>query len=99
MLKERAGRFTRQSPSNHAVLTVVYLCLLPALMYIQSGAVSLLTRVGLRLPSAATLQLVADVQMHRFRAAHSRAGSSARRWKHSRHPNYLGELPTVGRVS
>lgn len=74
---------------------VVYLCLLPALLYIQSSAVSLLTCVGFALClSAATLQLVADIQMHRFqKTAHSRAEIiRSGVWKHSRHPNYLGEI-------
>ena len=44
--------------------------------------------------SAATIQLVADIQMHRFR--HRNAGKRLiirdGLWKHSRHPNYMGEI-------
>ena len=98
MLKEKSGALYPLVSLFGIMLfptVVVYLCLLPALLYIQSSAVSLLTCVGFALClSAATLQLVADVQMHRFqKTAHSRAEIIRTGvWKHSRHPNYLGEI-------
>lgn len=43
---------------------------------------------------AATLQLVADRQMHAFRAKHAGQGLLIRTgvWQYARHPNYLGEI-------
>ena len=74
---------------------VVYLCTLPALHYIQVGGVNLFTCIGLALClSAATLQLVADIQLHRFQKQASNRGAIIRSgvWRHARHPNYLGEI-------
>ena len=49
---------------------VVYLCLLPALHYIQTGGVNLFTLLGFALClSAATLQLIADVPIASLSAA------------------------------
>ena len=42
--------------------------------------------------SAATLQLVADTQIHRFREEHPGQYCNVGFWKHGRHPNYLGEI-------
>jgi len=74
---------------------VVYLCLLPALRYIQTGGINLFTILGFALcASAATLQLVADIQLHRFQKRAANRGEIIRRgvWRHARHPNYLGEI-------
>lgn len=74
---------------------VVYLCLLPALQYIQTGGVNLFTLLGFALClSAATLQLVADIQLHSFQKRAANRGQIIRSgvWRHSRHPNYLGEI-------
>jgi steroid 5-alpha reductase family enzyme len=74
---------------------VVYLCLLPALRYIQTGGVNLVTILGFSLCiAAATLQLVADIQLHRFQKRASNRGQIIRTgvWRHARHPNYLGEI-------
>ena len=74
---------------------VVYLCLLPALQYIQAGGINLFTCLGFALcVSAATLQLVADIQLHRFQKRASNRGQIIRTgvWRHARHPNYLGEI-------
>jgi steroid 5-alpha reductase family enzyme len=74
---------------------VVYLCLLPALHYSQTGGVNLLTLLGFALClSAATLQLVADIQLHRFQERTVNRGEIIRSgvWRHARHPNYLGEI-------
>ena len=74
---------------------VVYLCTLPALHYIQVGGVNLFTCLGFALClSAATLQLVADIQLHRFQKQASNRGAIIRSgfWRHARHPNYLGEI-------
>lgn len=74
---------------------VVFFCLLPALFYVQTGEINAVTCAGFILClSAATLQLVADLQLHRFQqTAHGR-GAIIRSgvWKNARHPNYLGEI-------
>lgn len=74
---------------------VVYLCLLPALHYIKFGGINLVTLLGFALClCAATLQLVADVQLHRFQRQAKNRGQIIRHgvWRHARHPNYLGEI-------
>ena len=74
---------------------VVFLCLLPALHYIQFGGINLVTLLGFALcVSAATLQLIADVQLHRFQRQAQNRGQIIRHgvWRHARHPNYLGEI-------
>ena len=42
--------------------------------------------------SSATIQLVADTQIHRFRNAHPGQYCTVGLWKHGRHPNYFGEV-------
>jgi steroid 5-alpha reductase family enzyme len=42
--------------------------------------------------AAATLQLVADTQRHRFAEAHRGQICEVGLWKHGRHPNYFGEI-------
>lgn len=42
--------------------------------------------------SAATIQLIADKQIHDFRAANPGRYCNAGLWKHGRHPNYFGEM-------
>ncbi len=42
--------------------------------------------------SAATLQLIADSQIHRFRGNHSGKCCDVGLWHYGRHPNYFGEI-------
>lgn len=42
--------------------------------------------------TAATIQLIADKQIHDFRAAHPGKCCNVGLWKHGRHPNYFGEM-------
>ena len=42
--------------------------------------------------AAATIQLIADKQIHDFRAANPGKYCTAGLWKHGRHPNYFGEM-------
>ena len=70
MLREKTG-FLYPFVSLFGIMLfptlVVYLCLLPALHYVQAGTVNWITMVGFALClGAATLQLVADIQLHRF---------------------------------
>lgn len=73
---------------------IVYACMLPAaclFVYDVRANLGFCLAIAVSL-GAAVLQLVADVQMHRFRK--SAAGGFIRHglWKYSRHPNYLGEI-------
>ncbi|MEA4914382.1 MAG: DUF1295 domain-containing protein [Christensenella sp.] len=98
MLREQSGAFFPLVSLFGIMLfptLVVYLCLLPALNYIQNGGANLVTILGFALClSAATLQLIADVQMHRFQKRAANRGQIIRSgvWRHARHPNYLGEI-------
>ena len=98
MLREKSGaRFPLVSLFGIMLFPtlVVFLCLLPALHYIQLGGVNLVTLLGFALcVSAATLQLIADVQLHRFQQKAVNRGQIIRHgvWRHARHPNYLGEI-------
>ena len=98
MLQEKTGVFYPLVSLLGIMLfptMVVYLCLLPALHYLQTGGVNLFTCLGFALClSAATLQLVADVQLHRFQRQSQNRGAIIRSgvWRHARHPNYLGEI-------
>ena len=97
MLCEKTGPFypVINFVGIHMVPTlVVYGCILPAawaLFYgfkLTAGSVIFLCLSLL----AVVLQGTADCQMHKFRR--ERSGNFIRigLWKHSRHPNYLGEL-------
>ena len=97
MLKEKTGAFYPliNFIGIHMVPTlVVYGCILPAVWAIRSGIGASLGSVIFICVSlcAATMQGVADLQMHAFRK--NRSGQFIRNglWKHSRHPNYLGEI-------
>ena len=98
MLRERSGAFYPLVSLFGIMLfptLVVFFCLLPALHYIQFGGINLVTLLGFALcVSAATLQLVADVQLHRFQRQANNRGQIIRHgvWRHARHPNYLGEI-------
>lgn len=98
MLREKSGAFYPLVSLFGIMLFptfIVYFCLLPALFYVQTGGVNALTCAGFALClSAATLQLVADAQLHRFQKESKDRGAIIRSgvWKHARHPNYLGEI-------
>ena len=79
----------------HMVPTlVVYTCVLPAVYAVKEDFdVSFAGVLFLCLSfSAAVMQGVADIQMHKYRKR--RIGQFIRNglWKYSRHPNYLGEI-------
>lgn len=98
MLREKAGTLYPVVSLFGIMLfptLVVYLCLLPALHYVQVGGSNWITILGFALClSAATLQLVADIQLHRFQLRAANRGQIIRSgvWRHARHPNYLGEI-------
>lgn len=97
MLKEKTGVFYPiiNFIGIHMVPTlVVYGCILPGVYAILEGLEANIVSVLFLCVSlgAATLQGVADIQMHKFRK--NRNGTFIRigLWKYSRHPNYLGEI-------
>jgi len=75
---------------------IVYLCILPAVYYIMGQSeFSLLSLFGLAISlSGAVLQMTADIQLHAFRESTEDKSKIIRTgvWKHSRHPNYFGEI-------
>lgn len=97
MLKKKTGAFYPliNFVGIHMVPTlVVYGCILPAVWAVIKGinvnfgsVIFLCVSLG-----AATLQGIADYEMHMFRK--NRTGTFIRKglWKYSRHPNYLGEI-------
>lgn len=97
MLKEKTGVFYPliNFVGIHMVPTlVVYGCILPAVWAVINGITANLGSVIFLCVSfgAATMQGIADYEMHAFRK--NRTGAFIRNglWKHSRHPNYLGEI-------
>ena len=79
---------------NMMPTVLVFAAMLPGFNLFESAeAANMLTWLGFAICiSAATLQLVADTQIHRFREAHSGRYCDVGFWKHGRHPNYLGEI-------
>lgn len=73
---------------------LVFACMLPGLgLYKTAAPANLLTWLGFVVClSSATIQLVADTQIHRFREAHPGQFCNTGLWEHGRHPNYFGEI-------
>ena len=79
----------------HMVPTlIVYLTTLPAVCVIRQelranigSFIGMVVCIG-----AATLQLVADTQMHKYRKSGQHGLIRTGLWKYARHPNYLGEI-------
>ena len=97
MLHEKTGKFYPliNFVGIHMVPTlIVYGCTLPAAYAmlhpakINVGFVLCLLVCVL----AVTLQTVSDIQMHRYRKNRTALFIRVGIWKHSRHPNYLGEI-------
>lgn len=79
---------------NMVPTLVVFVAMLPGLRLYESGsAANLFTWFGCVVCLAsATIQLIADKQIHDFRAAHKGQVCNVGLWKHGRHPNYFGEI-------
>ncbi len=79
---------------NMVPTLVVFAAMLPGLRLYESGnAANLFTWFGCVVCLAsATIQLIADKQIHDFRAAHKGQVCNVGLWKHGRHPNYFGEI-------
>ncbi|MBE6624901.1 MAG: DUF1295 domain-containing protein [Ruminococcaceae bacterium] len=79
----------------HMVPTlIVYACTLPAVYLVISDAefnpVSIIFACVSLL--GVTLQAISDIQMHKYRKNRTTPFIRNGLWKHSRHPNYLGEI-------
>jgi len=73
---------------------VVFLAMLPVFLFLQNAeTISAVVAFGALMSlSAAFVQLVADTQMHKFRARGEKGVNDAGLWRYSRHPNYFGEI-------
>ncbi len=97
MLKEKTGTFYPivNFTGIHLVPTlVVYACILPAAYAIIHNISANIFSIIFILISltAAVMQGIADMEMHKFRK--NKTGPFIRNglWQYSRHPNYLGEI-------
>lgn len=97
MLHEKTGVFYPiiNFVGIHMVPTlVVYGCILPGVYAIRERLSANFASVLFLCLSlgAAFMQGIADIQMHKFRKNRNSAFIRVGLWKHSRHPNYLGEI-------
>ena len=79
---------------NMVPTLLVFLAMLPGLELFEGAASA---NIGLwagfaMCIAAATIQLVADTQIHRFRNAHPGQYCDVGLWRKGRHPNYFGEI-------
>lgn len=86
--------FTNFFGLNMMPTLLVFACMLPGLGLYEAGSVAnWITWLGFVVCLAsATIQLVADTQIHRFRKEHPGQYCNVGLWKHGRHPNYFGEI-------
>lgn len=97
MLKEKSGKlypFVNFLGIHLFPTLVVYLCMLPVMgMFYYDASINVLVIIffvfALIAPS---IELIADMQMHKFRKEKSGTFNRIGLWKYSRHPNYLGEI-------
>ena len=97
MLREKSGRLYQlvNFTGIHMVPTlVVYACVLPAVIVVREAPQYNVGSIVFFLICivAASLELVSDITMHRFRKSGKGGFIRDGVWKYSRHPNYLGEI-------
>jgi steroid 5-alpha reductase family enzyme len=99
LLKQKSGRcFPLVNLLGIQVMPtlIVYACLLPGFFFlVRGGGMNAGIIFGLVLIfSGALLEMVADYQMQQFRQNRQDRSELIRSgvWRHSRHPNYLGEI-------
>lgn len=97
MLKEKCGVFYPiiNLIGIHMVPTlIVYGCILPGVYVIRENIVGNFGSVLFLCLSfmAVIMQGISDIQMHMFRKDRKEVFIRVGFWKHSRHPNYLGEI-------
>lgn len=97
MLKDKTGFFYPiiNFVGIHMVPTlIVYGCTVPAVYAIIKEVRFSIYAVPFLLLSllSAGMQGIADIQMHKFRKNRNTPFIRTGLWKHSRHPNYLGEI-------
>lgn len=101
-------RYTRYRESQSPVLfhltnffglnmmptVLVFVAMMPGLgLFDGGGANDIVLWVGFSMSvAAATIQLVADTQIHRFRDANPGQYCNVGLWRKGRHPNYFGEM-------
>ena len=79
---------------NMMPTVLVFAAMLPGFgLFDGITTTNLLTWLGFAIClTAATIQLIADTQIHRFRETHPGQYCDTGLWKHGRHPNYFGEI-------
>lgn len=97
MLKEKTKGFYPliNFVGIHMVPTlIVYTCTLPVVfLYQYEGQLNVFCIIGFAVSIMATImQMIADIQMHKFRKRKTNTFIQEGLWKYSRHPNYLGEI-------
>ncbi len=88
---------------NMVPTLVVFVAMLPGLQLYECESIVLNETIGwmgyalmffgcVVCLASATIQLIADKQIHDFRATHPGKCCNVGLWKHGRHPNYFGEI-------
>lgn len=79
---------------NMMPTVLVFFAMMPGFeLFDGSGANGIVLWLGFAMSvAAATIQLVADAQIHRFRDAHPGQYCNVGLWRKGRHPNYFGEM-------
>lgn len=97
MLKEKTGGlypFVNFTGIHLVPTLIVYACILPAVYAFLHESAWNAGSIGFFCLSlgATVMQGVSDYQMHRYRKNRTEPFIRDGLWKHSRHPNYLGEI-------